>query len=104
MPRYVVQIVRGSTVLVLENALDVVGHEAASETAADIVRRLVRAADHGGPDFRGAVLEAISEDGRRTCCVPFPPLPKAAPRSRIATAVYGIVSAEIETTLPDARG
>ena len=94
MPRYVVEIIKGPKVLAVDT-IDVQDHEAAGETAASIVAQLVRAADHGGPDFRGAILEAVSEDRRRTCCVPFPPFPNAAPRSRVVAAVYGITPAEI---------
>ena len=89
MPRYIVEIIKGLKVVAVDN-LDVLDHDAVAEAATSLIARLVLAAEDGGPDYRGAVLQAVSEEGRRTFCVPFPSLPNASPRSRAVTAVYGV--------------
>ena len=90
MPRYIVHVVRGATVVAVENDMDVLAHGGARQTAIGLVARLALAAERGGPDYRGAVLEVVSEDRRCTFCVPFPPLLEVCSRTRRAVAaVYG---------------
>jgi hypothetical protein len=84
MPRYIVEIIKGPKVLAVET-IDVMNLDAVAEAAASVMARLVL--NDGAPDYRGAVLHAVSEDGRRTFCLPFPSLPKDGPRSRAITTV-----------------